>query len=233
MGLTAKPKRPSAASTKTAAAKTADPKARGVALVAAGRRAEAVQATRARALLRTLRKHLVTLAQDFVEVGRLLTQLSDERLFVALGYDTFEAMLTGEKLPSRSHAFKLMRVAAVFERSDVCDYGVERAVALIAYTRATPEGADPVRLLRDNAVIGGVPVREATTAHLERARRRVLASQGATTPQSAAATRRAKTEKAAVKRVTDALKSTNLPKAAVAVSGRRVTAIWKMPALLS
>ncbi len=216
---------------KKAAAAPPDRKARANALVEAGRRAEDLRAARGRRLLATLRQHLAALAENFVEVGRVLTTLLDERLYLPLGYETFEALLAGERLPSRSQAFKMMGVAAVFERADIRDYGVERAMALIAYTRATAEDDDPVRLLRDNALIGGVAVRDATAADLERARRAALASQGAANAKSAAAAARAKAEKAALKRVAAGLKASDLPKAEVAVTGQRVTATWTLAAL--
>jgi hypothetical protein len=161
----------------------------------------------------------------------VLKLLLDEKLFLSLGYETFEAMLEGERLPSRAQAFKMMGVSAVFERADIRDYGVERAMALIAYTRATDADDDPVRLLRDNAVVGGVAVREATAADLARARRAALARQGTATPKSAAASERVKAERAALRRVAAGLKASALPKAEVAVSGQRVTAMWTLAAL--
>lgn len=216
---------------------TATRKERANALVEAGRRAEDARAKKGQALLAQMRKLVAQLADRFVELGQTLRVIFDEQLFVAVGYETFEAMLEAEKLISRSQAYKLMAVAAVFEQADIRDFGVERAVALIAYTRATPEDDDPAELLRRNATIGadatqpGTPVRDATLADLQRARRDALAAAARGAPPAEAKKARERAEKAVAKRVVSGAKTAGLPRPEVRILATKVVATWNWAAL--
>lgn len=202
-------------------------KAKANALVEAGRRSEDARAKRGRALVAEIRGHLGTVGDHLLEVGQGLRVLLDEQLFRPLGYDTFEALLAGEQLGSRAQAFKLMGVAEVFAKVGIRDFGIERAAALIAYTRATPEDDDAAELFASDAVIAGKHVRESAVEDLVRARNARLATAPATAAQKA---QRA-AENAAAKRVAAAHKAAKLPAAEVVVRGGKVIATWSLAVL--
>ncbi len=206
---------------------------RANALVEAGRRAEDLRAKRARTIVEQIRKALRAIGGEFLELGRAIKTVYDDELHRPLGYDSFEALLVGEKLGSRTQAFKLMAVAAVFAHVGIEDFGIERAHALIAYTRATPAADDPAELLQGNAVVGGKPLRDSSVEDILRARREVLATEAAKTPASAAAKARQAREREATRRVAAALKAAKLPPAEFAVQGRTVVAKWALDDLVS
>lgn len=201
---------------------------RANALVEAGRRAEDARARKARALLEAIRGQMADVAESFLELGASLKALYDGALHTPLGYDSFEALLSGERLVSRSQAFKLMAVASVFAKADIRDFGIERAMALIAYTRATPEEDDAAELLRANAEVGGVEVRSATIDDLQRARREVLMAQAGAAPASAEAVARARAQKTAIQTIKRGIKAGGLPRAEVVAQGAKVVATWAL-----
>lgn len=205
---------------------------RANALVEAGRRAEDLLAKRARTLIAEIRKGLRTVGGQFLEIGRAIKTVYDEELHRPLGYESFEALLAGENLGSRAQAFKLMAVAAVFAHVGIEDFGIERAHALIAYTRATPAADDPAELFQENAIVRGKPLRESSVEDILRARREVLATEAQKTPASAAAKARQAREREATKRVAAALKAAKLPPAEFVVQGRTVVAKWVLDSLV-
>jgi len=73
------------------------------------------------ARVRTLKK---TLGRDFWEVGTLLTQLQDQRLFEAKGYATFESFAERELEFGKATALRLVRIPKVFQESAAREIGL-------------------------------------------------------------------------------------------------------------
>jgi hypothetical protein len=71
--------------------------------------------------VRVLKK---TLARDFWEVGTLLNQLLDHRLFEVKGYSTFDSFAERELEFGKSTAQRLVRIPKVFQESAAREIGL-------------------------------------------------------------------------------------------------------------
>jgi hypothetical protein len=79
--------------------------------------------------VRALKKNL---ADGFYELGNVLKHISDERLFDAKGYATFEAFVDREvDLGSKSVALKLSRVPEVFQEAAAREHGLDAVLAAL------------------------------------------------------------------------------------------------------
>ncbi len=79
--------------------------------------------------VRALKKNL---SDGFYELGNVLKQIADERLFDAKGYATFEAFVDREvDLGSKSVALKLSRVPEVFQEAAAREHGLEAVLAAL------------------------------------------------------------------------------------------------------
>jgi hypothetical protein len=78
--------------------------------------------------VRSLRKNL---GEGFYELGRVLKQIADERLFDAKGYASFEAFVEREVDLSKSVALRLVRVPDVFQERAAKDHGLDSVLAAL------------------------------------------------------------------------------------------------------
>lgn len=133
----------------------------------------------ARNLVRDIVRRKRRVEDDFHAIGRALRRLSDESLYRALGYDSFDALLTAEDLFSKTMAYKLMSVAGAYPAAKARELGIEKAYGLIAYAEATP-AADLARTLAEgNPRIGNQSLNTISVRELADAVKRVRAATGA------------------------------------------------------
>lgn len=89
--------------------------------------------------VRALKKNL---ADGFYELGNVLKHISDDRLFDAKGYATFEAFVDREvDLGSKSVALKLSRVPDVFHEAAARQHGLTAVLAALDVL----DNAEPVQ----------------------------------------------------------------------------------------
>ncbi len=139
---------------------------------------------RARALVADIRKRSTRMAEDAHAVGKALEELSEERVYSALGYDSFAKLLDGEKLMGRTTAHRLMSIAQTYSAEQVKALGVRKAYALLSYADATPKLDHAALLYSTNARIGNKRVESMTIRDINEAAKRVRDSSGRPKPRS-------------------------------------------------
>ena len=222
------PARPSSASSSgpsagSAGARTAP--ARGKQLVARARAAAPARAARARSALTAIRGLLVKAAETTWDLGHALAEFAQDKLFVALGYASFEECLAGERLISSTQAYRLIRIARHFSRDELATLGsVEKADALITYAEATDARDTPAGLLKADALVGQKRVSKAGASDLESAAKTARARRTSDPADSRNAARaaKAKADLAREKRLVKHLKAHGLAPSRVATKGARV-----------
>lgn len=135
------------------------------------RLATSVKLKRAQSLLDLIARRMQRIKEDFFEIGVALRELEDKKLFAALGYDTFDAMLEARSPIGRSQAYKLIAIVKHVTREQALELGAEKAYALSRFVRATPE-ADTVASVID----GEIRVGRAKRAISEMSRREIEAA---------------------------------------------------------
>lgn len=91
--------------------------------------------------VRVLRKNL---NENFWELGGILRHISEQRLFDAKGYATFEAFVEREIDVSRGVALRLARVPEVFQEVGARRFGLDAVLAALdALDSATPTPKRP------------------------------------------------------------------------------------------
>jgi hypothetical protein len=126
---------------------------------------------RAEALLELIARRMSRIAEDFYEIGKALRELFDKKLYVALGYGSFEELLSARELMSATQARKLIQVVSRVPLGTALKLGPEKAFALAKYTDATPEPDTPAFLLESGARVGGKLVEEASLRDIDTATR--------------------------------------------------------------
>ena len=160
-----------------------------------------------------IRRRLATVVESFYDIGVALTEIAKAKLYAAGGHASLEAYLDAEKLLSVSQARKLIDIVKNIPREQALAVGQERAYALIALSRATPEPDRAVDLIAQGEVDGQpaakAPVRAITAA--ARAQREKA-------PKSPAAKARRKTEAALERGLRALLRAAGLSVTAVRIS---------------
>jgi hypothetical protein len=112
-------------------------------------------AARAVELLGLIARRMKRIEEDFFDIGSALAELKNKKLFAALGYRTFDAMLA-ERVPiGRSQAYKLIAIVERVTRDQAVELGEEKAYAIARLVATTPE-ADTVASVLENGVrVGG------------------------------------------------------------------------------
>ena len=116
---------------------------------------------RAQQLLADIRDREKRVVRNFYQMGRALSELRTPTLYGALGYPSSDALLRGEKLMSRSQAYKLMDVVDAYAPAQAVALGFERAYGLVEWARNAPTDEPAASLAERNVEIAGRPVREA------------------------------------------------------------------------
>jgi len=96
--------------------------------------------------VRAFRKNL---GENFYELGVVLKQINDERLFDAKGYATFEAFVERELDFSKGVALRLARVPDVFQEGAARRHGMDAVLAALealeTEAKPAPRKATPAR----------------------------------------------------------------------------------------
>lgn len=136
---------------------------------------------RAEELLAEIARRMGHIAEEFYDIGRALLELQKRKLFAALGYSSFAAMLTERKMMSVSTAHRLIRVVSSLPRDKALLVGSVKAELLVGYSEATPEPDTPEWLLEKGKLPSGKPVADASTRDLEDATKQARKASGRTT----------------------------------------------------
>jgi hypothetical protein len=94
----------------------------------------------------------------FYEVGGALSKLREPRVWSALGFESFEALV--ETIPNLSLATanRLIRITEHYQEPTAIALTQTKAIALLTYVEATPEADDAESLASEDAVVGGLPI---------------------------------------------------------------------------
>ncbi|MGZ3456488.1 MAG: hypothetical protein ACXVEF_43185 [Polyangiales bacterium] len=122
-----------------------------VATSAASRRAEE--------LLALIERRKQRISEDFFDIGVALREIERKKLYVALGFASFAALLEARKVMSERTARKLIEIVEAVPRGTAIDLGSEKAYALARLVATTPD-LDSV----DTVLAKGVRVRGKKTA---------------------------------------------------------------------
>lgn len=158
--------------------------------------------TRAESLLAEIERRKQRIAEDFYDIGVNLRELSEKKLFGALGYPTFAAMLADRKVMSLSQAHRLIRIVRTLPRDKALAVGSEKAALLTGYSEATPEPDTPEWLLDEGTLPGGKRVADASTREIATALKEVRAKSKPRkkTPEETAAQADARKAQAALRK---------------------------------
>jgi hypothetical protein len=97
-----------------------------------------------------------SLNKSFVEMGNLLQQIRNERLYEVKGYGSFEAFVERELDLNNAVSLRLVRIAECLHRDQALAAGLERASAAVAALDGEVEGAQLGR--PGGSPAGGVPL---------------------------------------------------------------------------
>jgi len=129
----------------------------------------------AEALIEQVRLHKRQAAETFYELGVALRELSAPPMYRALGYETFDELLTKRRLVARMQAYKLIEVVEAFSREQALQLGIEKAYALVRYVAATPAQDIAAELARRDAAIGGSAISQLSARKIAAATKKVRA----------------------------------------------------------
>jgi len=159
-----------------------------------------------------IRRRLATVVESFYDIGVALTEIAKTKLYGADGHASLEAYLDAEKLLSPSQARKLIDIVKNIPREQALAVGQERAYALIALSRATPEPDSAVELIAQGEV-DGQPAAKAPVRAIKDAAK----AQREKAPKTPAAKAKAKADAAIEKGVRAMLRAAGLPVTAVGI----------------
>lgn len=126
---------------------------------------------RAESLLQGIEHRKREIGRAFYDMGSALRELNEKKLFGALGYESFDAMLHDRGVMSPAQARKLVEVVRTFDRTMAERLGAEKAYALARYVARTKKDDDVGELVEEGFPFGGrrhsidaVTVRQITRA---------------------------------------------------------------------
>lgn len=125
------------------------------ALVRTAKGAQKAGAGRAEELLDLIARRKARILEDFYDMGVALRELLDKKLYAALGYATFDDLLTQRNVLGRTQAYKLIAVVRQLPRRRALDVGQERAYALVTIAAATPEPDTAASILMTGVKVHG------------------------------------------------------------------------------
>lgn len=142
---------------------------------AVAQRAQERRRAEARALIELIRRRTSAIAESFFDIGEALAKLRESKMYGALGYATFRALVEAELSISLAHSYKLMEIAVRVPRPEAVALGPARSAALLVLAKATPEPDSIITLLRDGVTLPGrrgrVDLKQLSTRELLRAAR--------------------------------------------------------------
>jgi hypothetical protein len=131
-------------------------------------------------VLAQAKRALERASEAFYDLGEAFVRLREERLYRALGFDSFEALLADELGVSRSYAYHLAGVATQLRREQAVALGPAKATALVRLASVTPEFDTAASLYsarvslprrREKVEVSKLTLRELQTLVRERTRR--------------------------------------------------------------
>jgi hypothetical protein len=184
-------------------------------LVRAGLAAQSALAKRAEALLALIERRKARIVEDFYDIGEALKELMDRKLYAALGFPSFEAMLAERGVIGREQARKLVAVVRQVPREQALALGQEKAYALVAYAAATPAPDTVMSLVGSGAKIAGQPVTGASVRDIEVATREAREVERVQRPLTAEEKAARKAQREAVSAVRGALRGLGITQCTV------------------
>ncbi len=100
--------------------------------------------------VKALRKNL---AKTFFEIGLVLRDIQDQKLFTAKGFQSFESFVEREIDLSKSAALRLVKLVSTFTREKALEMGYERALDALAQL----EGVEGQQAISDSKLPIGKP----------------------------------------------------------------------------
>jgi hypothetical protein len=155
-------------------------------VVATAKKISAAARERAESLLEEIGRRKKRIGEDFYDIGLALRELLKKKLYQALGYASFGAMLKTREVMSEAQAHKLIQLVESVPRTQAIAYGQEKAIALINYAKATPELDTPKLLMEGGALPSGKRVAEASVREVKEASRNIRKTKGSVTKKSPA-----------------------------------------------
>ncbi len=104
-------------------------------------------ASRAESLIALILRRKQRITEDFFEIGEALRELVRRKLYLPLGFDSFEALLDRRGLMGRTQAHKLIAVVDAYTRDQALALGLEKSFAVLTYAAATPAHEMPQLLV--------------------------------------------------------------------------------------
>ncbi len=183
---------------------------KAAALSADAKKQLATNKRRATSMLALIERRKTRITEDFYDIGEALKEILDAKLYLSIGFESFDQMLEARKVMAHTQAFKLIRLVEGIPRDEALRLGQEKAYALVTYTAATPEDDVPAALVRRNAQIDGKPVSAMSMRELRAA---ATSARAATKrPETPAAKAKAKADQAVVKTAKALLKRVGVSK---------------------
>lgn len=162
-------RRPAKSSTKSKSAPDAVAAVQRLAKTAKKAQSAAKRAQRARCeeLLALIARRKAEAVEAFYDMGEALREIHRKKLYTALGYTSFEQLLSERSVMSVTQASKLMKIVEHTSRSLALKLGQERAFALVGYVEATEESDTVEEIVKSERKIAGVPAAKASKRALE------------------------------------------------------------------
>lgn len=110
---------------------------------------------RANELLQFIERRKLEITRAFYELGVALRELHEKKLWGALGYPSFDAMLVEREVMSGFQARKLIEVVRTFDRELASRLGAEKAYALARYVDRTKQDDDPAEYVLEGFPVAG------------------------------------------------------------------------------
>jgi hypothetical protein len=137
----------------------------------------------AEALVAIVAQRKAGISAGFYQISRALTELLDRKLYAALDYPTFAALVEGRKLMSKALAWRLVAIYRSLPKGLAERLGPERAFEWLRVLRleAGPEATatDVQRLAAARPEVSGRPVTELSSGDIARLREKLQARRDA------------------------------------------------------
>jgi hypothetical protein len=146
---------------------------------------------RAEQLLAIIEQHKAHIGADFFAIGTALVEMTDDKLYLVLGYSSIAAMVEERDIMSAAMATRLVAVVRALPRSTALQLGPDKAFEWLRLLRAEAgpdaEIEDVKKLAEEKTEVRGKPIAEMTRAEIAELRRRAQERQAAARKDPAAA----------------------------------------------